>query len=298
MVSQPFPMSSLEALAVTGPDARIFLQGQLSSDINEVTGNRGQLSAWHDPKGRVLAIFRILPWPDGFLLVMQAELAPAIEKRMRMYVLRAKVQLQAGVPVRALDAEGAAAWFAGGGVALEETPLSAVLAEGFSALRMPGACGWLVAGVGAPETPCNPAGTDAWAVAEIAAGVPEVYPATSGQFVAQMLNLDRLGAVSFTKGCYPGQEVVARAHHLGRVKRRARIFTTDGAPPAPGDSLADTGGTVVRAAASGPSCLVMAVVPEDSLGPFLLADERELVPSSPGGSPLSAARPASTVTGG
>jgi tRNA-modifying protein YgfZ len=298
MVSQPFTMPALAALAVTGPDARIFLQGQLSSDINEVTGHRGQLSAWHDPKGRVLAFFRVLPWREGYLLVMQAELVPTIEKRMRMYVLRAKVQLQAGVPVGALDAAGAAAWFAGRRIAADEAPLSAVHAEGFSALRMPGACGWLVAGEGAGDAAPDPAGTDAWAVAEIGAGLPEVYGATTGQFVAQMLNLDRLGAVSFTKGCYPGQEIVARAHHLGRVKRRARIFTADGAPPIPGSSLAATGGTVVRAAAAGSECLVMAVVPDDSAGPFLLADERELAPFNPAGRPLPAALPASTITGG
>jgi tRNA-modifying protein YgfZ len=91
-----------------------------------------------------------------------------------------------------------------------------------------------------------------------------------------MLNLDRIGGVSFTKGCYPGQEIVARAHHLGRVKRRARLFRAAGAPPAPGETLADSGGTVVRAAAAADHCRVMAVVAEDAAGPFALADGRPL----------------------
>jgi folate-binding Fe-S cluster repair protein YgfZ len=91
-----------------------------------------------------------------------------------------------------------------------------------------------------------------------------------------MLNLDQIGAVSFTKGCYPGQEIVARAHHLGRVKRRARVFRAPGAPPPPGESLADSAGTVVRAAAAEAHCLVMAVVTEDSTGPFALTDGRPL----------------------
>jgi tRNA-modifying protein YgfZ len=128
------------------------------------------------------------------------------------------------------------------------------------------------------DTENDPRAVGAWELAEIQAGIPEVYPQTSGQFVAQMLNLDKIGAVSFTKGCYPGQEIVARTHHLGRVKRRARLFRAAGAPPVPGESLADTAGTVVRAAAAADHCLVMAVVADDAAGPFTLADGRPLEP--------------------
>lgn len=279
MHSRPFSMPSLAALAVTGADARSFLQGQLSSDLTEVTAVCGQLSAWHDAKGRVLAVLRVLPWDDGFLLVMPAALRETVGKRMRMYVLRARVQLQDGPPIHGLAGETGHEWLAGRGFDVADAPLGAAVADGVAVLRLPGVAGWLVAG----ELLDDDAGDDphavaSWELAEIQAGIPEVYPRTSGQFVAQMLNLDQVGAVSFTKGCYPGQEIVARAHHLGRVKRRARLLRAAGAPPAPGESLAESAGTVVRAAVAADHCLVMAIVAEDAAGPFALADGRPLEP--------------------
>jgi folate-binding protein YgfZ len=279
MTSRLFPLDSLASLAVTGPDARSFLQGQLSSNLDEVTPSRGQLSGWHDPKGRTLAFLRVLPWREGFLLVTHAELAAAIEKRLRMFILRAKVTVQAGPRVYGVAAGRAGPLALGNGFQVGAAPGDAACTVSASAMRMPGRAGWLVVGdTGEPSIAVNAAAVAAWERAEVEAGIPEVYAVTSGQFVAQMLNLDWLGAVSFTKGCYPGQEIVARAHHLGRVKRRARLFRFAGAPPAPGDALADSGGTVVRTAVSGDDCLLMAVVPDDAAGPFALADGRLLEP--------------------
>ncbi len=281
MTAQPFPLESLRSLTVTGPDARSFLQKQLSSDLGEVTERRGQLSAWHDPKGRVLAVLRVLPSPQGFVLVMQAGLAAAIEQRLRMYVLRAKVTVQAGPPVFGLAAEHRAQ-LPVDGLGPRDAPMTARCNDTLSVLRLPGRAGWLLVGALDETTgPVDRAAAVDWALAELEAGIPEVYPETSGQFVAQMLNLDRLGAVSFTKGCYPGQEIVARAHHLGRVKRRARLFRVAGAVPAAGDSLHDSAGTVIRAAAKDDGGLLMAVVADDSAGPFALADGRPLEPFTP-----------------
>lgn len=283
MMPRPFLLESLRALLVTGPDARSFLQAQLSSDLAEVTATRGQLSGWHDPKGRVLAFLRVLPHPDGFLLVMNDGLLASVQQRLRMFILRAKVSLAPGPQVFGLPAAADAATGVLAGLVLDTAPLSAACNEKLSVLRLPGPAGWLLVG----ELDAAGAGPDAaaeadWARAEIEAGLPEVYPDTSGQFVAQMLNLDRIGGISFTKGCYPGQEIVARAHHLGRVKRRARLFRTVGAPPAPGEALADSGGTVVRAAPAEDGCVLMAVVAEDAPGPFMLADGRPLdAPATP-----------------
>jgi len=277
MMPRPFPLESLRALLVTGPDARSFLQNQLSSDLAEVTATRGQLAGWHDPKGRVLAFLRVLPHPEGFLLVMHAGLLAPVQQRLRMFILRAKVILAPGPQVFGFPASDEAATGVLGGLVLETEPLSAACSETLSVLRLPGGAGWLLVGeVGAAGDGPDASADAAWARAEIEAGLPEVYPETSGQFVAQMLNLDRIGGVSFTKGCYPGQEIVARAHHLGRVKRRARLFRAAGAPPVPGEALADSGGTVVRAAPAGAGCLLMAVVAEDAPGPFALADGRPL----------------------
>jgi tRNA-modifying protein YgfZ len=277
MSPAPFPLKSLRSIAVAGADARGFLQGQLSANLDEVTPARGQLSAWHDPKGRVLAVFRVLPCPDGFLLVTCAALAATLAQRLRMFVLRAQVTLQAGPPVYGLAAGCTTIPPGANFPELNDEPLSAACGATVSVLRLPGRAGWLIAGeLATVDAPPDSAAAAAWERAELEAGIPEIYPETSGIFVAQMLNLDRIAAVSFTKGCFPGQEIVARAHHLGRVKRRARLFRCAGAAPAPGESLAESTGTVVRAAPAADHCLVMAVVAEDADGPFALADGRPL----------------------
>ena len=274
MTSPAFVLPSLGSLIVRGDDARSFLQNQLSADIALVSADSGQLSGWHDPKGRVLAFLRVLPAADGLLLVMHAGLVATVEKRMRMFVLRARVTIEAGPAVYGSSAETLEKLVA------PEMPLPApdspapddpaststlpaLISAELSALRMPGEAGWLVVGELPPEHVADdPDAVAAWERAELKAGIPEVYPDTSGEFVAQMLNLDKIGAVSFTKGCYPGQEIVARAHHLGRVKRRAQVFRLPGPPPAPGAALEEPAGKVVRAVPLDGESLVMIVVAE------------------------------------
>ena len=272
MTSPAFALPALGSLVVRGDDARSFLQSQLSSDVALVSERRGQLSGWHDPKGRVLALLRVLPDAEGFLLVMHAGLVAMVEKRMRMFVLRARVTIAAGPGVYGVSAETLEKMLPSGsslpGPAAPgpEDPescgaLPAIVTDRFSALHMPGAAGWLFVGEVPPDQVADdPRAVAAWERAELEAGIPEVYAETSGEFVAQMLNLDRIGAVSFTKGCYPGQEIVARAHHLGRVKRRAQVFRLPGPPPAPGAALDEPAGTVVRAVPLDGGALVMAVV--------------------------------------
>lgn len=276
MSVQAFLLPALRALSVSGEDARGFLQNQLSSDLGAVSATRGQLSAWHDPKGRVLAFLRVLPAPEGFFLVMHRDLLETVQRRLRMFVLRAKVVLEAGPEVHGISAENFADLAARAGLHTGDEPFSAVCSEAFSAMRMPGESGWLVVGEPGAIVSMDQAAASAWEYAETEAGVPEINAETSGQFVSQMLNLDRLGAVSFTKGCFPGQEIVARAHYLGRVKRRMRLFQAAGDPPAAGDALADSGGTVVRAARGDRNCAVLAIVAEDAPGPFALQDGRAL----------------------
>lgn len=279
MNSRPFPLPALQSLAATGADAEKFLQGQLSSDLGGLASSGGQLSAWHDAKGRVLAILRVLAWNEGYLLVLPASLAAAIMKRMSLFVLRDRVDLRFGPSVYGLRPANAGDWLAATGLSPADVLRDKAAGPPLAAMPMPADVGWLVAGEAGPLLgPPDTAAADEWQLAELAAGIPEIYPETSGEFVAQMLNLDRLGALSFTKGCYPGQEIIARAHHLGRVKRRARLFTAASAPPAPGTSLAGAGGTVIRAHASAEGCLLMAVVPEDTGDSFALADGTPLLP--------------------
>jgi tRNA-modifying protein YgfZ len=182
----------LAMLRISGADARIFLQGQLSNDMNLLSADRLLCAGLHSPQGRVLALLWLTaPSVDEIFALLPAELAATAANALRRFVLRARVNI-------------------------EIVPVSALIAA------LPGA----------------PAATVAARVQAIANGQPQIYAASSGQFIAQMLNLDCVGAISFTKGCYTGQEVIARAHYRGRVKRRMQRFATSAAlPPTPGTSL-------------------------------------------------------------
>ncbi len=268
-----FSLDAYSSLKITGPDSESFLQAQFSADVAALGPDRGCLTGWHDAKGRVLAVLSVLRSGGGFVAVLPAELAEATAGRMRMFVLRAKVTIEPGPPVAGtFDGPGdSAAW-------------QASSEGGNHRLRLPGRPRWLLLGPDAAEAPPDAEARRAWELAAVEAGLPEVYADTRGQFVSQMLNLDTLGGISFTKGCYPGQEIIARAHHLGRVKRRMRRFRSSGEPPAPGSGLETGGpGTVVRSAPRNGDCELLAVVPVDSEGPFALPGGRPLEPAGPPG---------------
>jgi folate-binding protein YgfZ len=215
-------LDHLAALEFAGADARAFLQGQLSSDVLGLAVGEAQLTSYSTPKGRVVAILRLIREPDRVIGVLPAELAAPVLERLRRYVLRAKVTLRVATELAAFGTTSA--------------PDRLI--------------------VGAPSAPRMAADSEprvvAWKRANIAAGIAQVYPATSELFVAQMLNLDLVNAISFRKGCYTGQEIIARTQNLGRVKRRMLRFEVraDGAVAVGGTvSLGHFGmGTVVEAA--------------------------------------------------
>lgn len=238
-------------ISVSGTDAASFLQGQFTSDVREVTPEHSQLSAWCTPKGRVLACFRLFQREDAYYLQLPATLVATVLDRLRKYVLRAKVTLVAiGAEWGRLGLVGvdAATLLA---TALGDVPTAVDEirhARELTVIRLPGKQPrFEIHGPSAPlaalrttlATATMPADADAWRLLDILAGIPTVYPETSEAFLPQMLNLQRLGGVSFRKGCYVGQEIVARTHHLGQLKRRlyrARLLGT-ALPPQPGDEL-------------------------------------------------------------
>ena len=206
------PLSTLGVLRIGGADARSFLQGQLSNDLQRLSAQHSLLAGYHNPQGRTLALLRLLAYGDELLALLPTELIDTVRTRLAKFVLRAKVTLR----------DDSSAWQLGARLGADAAPGS-VQPEG-GALRL-GLAGrrelWLAAAPGAPAP-----GGDAreWELARLAAGEPQVWRATSEQFVAQMLNLDLLDAIAFDKGCYTGQEVIARAHYRGRVKRRLQRF--------------------------------------------------------------------------
>lgn len=230
-------------LQVAGEDARAFLHAQLTNDIENLKPGEARIAGWCSAKGRLLATFLVAPFSGGFLLQLSRDLVPVVAKRLSMFVLRSKVKItdatalwtQYGVwettalgPMAVSERDGSIT------IAVEPGR-SLVLADAASSARF------------SPKAPA-----DDWALAEIRAGRVRVALASQDQFVPQMVNLELAGGVDFRKGCYPGQEIVARAQYRGAVKRR--MVRLRGATLQPGQELysddqpGQPSGTVVNAA--------------------------------------------------
>lgn len=261
------PAHAVAILSVTGPDARSFLHAQLTQDLRELGPGRGAPAAWLDPQGRVRACFDVVPLADGFDLLGPASLADTLVARLGMFVLRADVAITRRDDITCFAIIGDDAGLATAGISLGPAPFAHTSAAGGEWLRLgPGlSYAWgdqaaLAAVPGALGRAADTAAT----LAEIGLGRPQVDQATESRFTAQMLNLDLLGAIAFDKGCYPGQEIVARAHNLGTVKRRLfRYLAPDAPPPPPGTTILDAAGketgTVIRAARSEAGAELLAV---------------------------------------
>jgi len=198
----------------------------MSNDTRRLADGFPLLSAYSSAQGRVVAVIHLLPHSSGVMAILPRELAPTTLERLRKFVLRAKVKIE-----DLSDRYSVAG--AHDASALELLNPSAAGApyterEGIAVARVPDAAQsatpryWVVR---PRESEVRGGASDdradlAWRLADIRAGMPQVYAATSEMFVAQMLNLDLLDGISFTKGCYTGQEIIARTQHLGRIKRR------------------------------------------------------------------------------
>lgn len=265
-------------LRVSGEEAQPFLQNLLSNDIREAGGRQAQISSFNNAKGRLLAT--MLTWRAGeeYLLQLPKALCEPIRKKLGMYVLRAKVKIgDAGDEIVTLGLSGGKAQqivLAKFGE-LPGLPLGIAGTVSASAIRT-GESRFLVNTTAAHAAElwtelsrqAQPVGSACWDWLNIRSGIPFILPQTQEQFVAQMVNLELIGGVNFNKGCYPGQEIVARMQYLGKLKRRMYLAHLDGSDvPQPGDELfsADMEGQVcgmiVNAApAPGGGCDVLASV--------------------------------------
>ncbi len=246
---------------MSGSEARPFLQGQLSHDVRRVSPKQSQLTTLNTPRGRTLALMRLFELDDALWLALPAELAEPIAKRLSMYVLRAKVEIEtAAEQLVGLGIAGDKAFEALSASDIEPPQAvdRAVSQHGVIVIRIRAETGARFEIYG-PKTSVAPL-RDAlsktaerrdsalWRLEDTLAGVPLLGATTSGEFLPQMLNLDELDAISFQKGCYTGQEVIARAHYRGRVKRRLQLIFTD-QPAVPGNTLNapdDSSATVVQ----------------------------------------------------
>jgi hypothetical protein len=215
-----FRLPDLGVLRVAGPDARSFLQGQLSNDVQRLDPETVLYAGLHNAQGRVIAFLQLAAVSETELLViLPAELLEKVARHLQRYVLRAKLQLRDVGHELAVCAT----------LQLE----TAALRPPLGPYRLPApetrAYGLWPLESAATLPAASAAASDAWHAQNIAAGLPRVTASTSEQFVAQMLNLDCIGAISFDKGCYTGQEIIARAHYRGHVKRRMQGFSTESA---------------------------------------------------------------------
>jgi folate-binding protein YgfZ len=228
-------LDDLGVLSVRGSDATRFLQGQLSNDMDRLEHEPSLLAGYHNPQGRVIALLRVArAAPDEVRAILPRELAGPVAERLKRYVLRAKVRIT----------DDSASWHVRGIVAGVDGVPEALADEALRVKVGDAPARWIALAPRAAAAPISPLGEGrrAWALLDMAQGLPQVYARTSEAFVAQMLNLDRIGAIDFAKGCYTGQEVVARAHYRGRVKRRMqRLLARVPVTLAPGDDglLAD-----------------------------------------------------------
>jgi folate-binding protein YgfZ len=268
MALQHAALRDTVCLEARGADAAAFLHAQLSRSIPERDDTLAPLAAWADPRGRVRALLRVCRQRDRWLLVTPRDGADDILKKLRMFVLRSKLTLArvGDVQVAALLGD-VDEWLAARGTRVDDAlPNRAVTADEITFIRV-GPSYWQALGTPEALAPLtagmNAASATEAALAEIRLGIPAITSALAERFVAQMLNLDELDAVSFDKGCYPGQEVIARVHNLGGVKRRARRYGSSAAPPAVGAAVLAAGeqvGEVVRSAPARSGCELLAVV--------------------------------------
>ncbi len=242
-------LASLGLIRVQGEDARDFLQGQLTNDIRAVTAEQAQLSAWCNPKGRMLALMLVFQHGDGLYLQLPRERIAPVLKRLGMYVMRSRVTLSDAseeLPIMAVGGDCISGLLKNA----PEDHFASHQSGKLTLIRFPGEQPRIQV-IGATDAlakvweqtiaTATQVNEEWWQLQNIRNGIPAIYDATAETFIPQMLNLDLLNGISFTKGCYTGQEVVARMKYLGQLKRRMYLARFDAVEkPEPGDKLFST----------------------------------------------------------
>ncbi|MGZ5012865.1 MAG: CAF17-like 4Fe-4S cluster assembly/insertion protein YgfZ [Methylobacter sp.] len=238
-----YPITYLGVLTIAGIDAAKFLQGQITCNINDITDIKSSLGAMCNPKGRVITTFLLVKNGDAFLMILPIELLASVKKRLQMYVLRSKVTLTdssdelclVGLRDQVLQFDGVPEYrFATSrqdNIVVDFQNRNLVVAEADNAQAF-----W--------EEQVNlgfqAEGSAQWRYLDLLSGIPWLTAETSEEFIPQMLNLDKLGGISLTKGCYTGQEIVARTHYLGKTKREMILAECAVlAPPEPNTAIID-----------------------------------------------------------
>ncbi|MDX8386193.1 MAG: folate-binding protein [Gallionella sp.] len=241
-------LNQFGVLRVSGEEAQTFLQSLLSNDIREVSKTSAQYSSLNTAKGRVLATMLIWQEGDDYLLQLPRELIATMHKKLSMYVLRAKVKISDAsdeIVVLGLSGSTASEILQNHFGDLPQQSLTTFEFEQASVLRLDESRFQISTSPQhasklweALNEKAHPVGSPCWDWLNIRAGIATILPQTQEHFVAQMINLDLIGGINFNKGCYPGQEIVARTHYLGKLKRRMYLAHIDSNElPQPGAEL-------------------------------------------------------------
>jgi len=257
-------LTRLVPISFTGRDVQAFLQGQLTLDVREIK-EEIHLAGYCDPRGRLLATPRLFRMDEAIWALVPKDSADALVARLRLYTLRRDVTIAKQETWRVYGTLGACA--------RQNLPPSAkVFSLPFTTLLV------------TQEAVEAQADEALWWREAVLARRPWVFEATRGRFLPQSLNLDTLGAVSFTKGCYTGQEVVARVHNIGRVARRMHLYTGPSRALAAGTDLAGESGVAFATLVYASLGAYLFEVPENNMSERLVLDENttlERVPASP-----------------
>ena len=267
-------LASLAVLRLAGEDAAGFLQGQLTNDITKLTSDALLTAGWCSPRGRLLSVLRLVKDGDDILIILPADDLEAAMKRLRMYILRSRVRLTKEDALTVVGLVGGAALPAAGRV----FPQTSGAPEALAALGL--AEGRALALVSHEDAPSDTDESLYWA-ASAAAGDAFVFVAVKDQFVPQAINLELTGGVSFTKGCYTGQEIVSRVEHIGKTPRRGALYAAKKPLPA-GTVLTDTSGAeagiVIYGAAAPKGAALFVQRPNEQLGKPVAANGLTLAP--------------------
>ena len=262
-------LNHLGLLEISGADAVTFLQGQVTNDVKLLSGTNAHYSAYCNPKGRMLALFLAFAHDDHLHLQFNRALLEPIMKRLKMYVMRSKVEIKdvsECIIKFGINGPEASSILASSFAKIPTQDYELISLENGAVLKLPSIKNLtrfqiFTDAENAPiiwnalKANCQLVGKPCWDWLEIQAGIPDIEPSTQEQFVPQMLNLDILNGINFKKGCYTGQEIVARTHYLGSVKRRTYLTEINAQiAPNTGNKVLDAAqnevGQIVRVAAN------------------------------------------------
>ncbi len=247
-----FDLSWRSLLKVSGSDAQTFLHGQFSNDLSKLNGSNSQLSSYSTPKGRLLGVFRITRMTEDYYLSLPTDIADAFIKRLQMFVMRSDVKIEdlsdtwVSTGISGNDSDQllqAAALEAPGDVNAcccndEHMPLIIRVPGEGKRFELYAPLEQMKAFWSRTIETAKPVSSNYWKLQQIKAGLPEIYADTQEAFVAQMVNLHIIDGVNFKKGCYPGQEVIARLQYLGKLKRKMYRASSDAVElPSPGSTV-------------------------------------------------------------